>query len=137
MQYFSKNDILDLLMFIEQQLSFTMETTATVMCYDDFMMSMQGKILFNSTCMCLQSIGEAIKQIDDRTEKQLFSRYPDIQWRQIIGMRNILSHEYLSIDPELIFDIVKTELPPLSDEIKRIINDIESGRMQSPSLPPR
>ena len=127
MQYFSKHDILDLLMF--------METTASVMCYDDFMMTMQGKVLFNSTCMCLQSIGEAIKQIDDRTEKQLFAMYPDIQWRQIIGMRNILSHEYLSIDPELIFDIVKTELPPLSDEIKRIITDIESGRMQWMPLP--
>lgn len=122
----SKQDILDLLLFIEQQIDFTIESTVAVVHYDDFMKSMQGKILFNSTCMCLQSIGEAIRQVDDRTERQLFAKYPGVEWRQIIGMRNILSHEYLSVDPELVLDVVKTELPLLKNVIGQVIEDFKA-----------
>lgn len=91
------------------------------------MTSMDATILFNSTCMCLQSIGETIKQVDDRTKNKLFSLYPTTPWRQIIGMRNILSHEYLSIDPELILSIVRDELPPLLEDMRRILADIDAG----------
>ncbi|WP_366143097.1 HepT-like ribonuclease domain-containing protein [uncultured Bacteroides sp.] len=77
--------------------------------------------------MCLQSIGEVIRQVDDRTEGRLFSLYPTTPWKQIIGMRNIISHEYLSIDPELVLDITRSELHPLLTDIRRILADIDAG----------
>ncbi len=42
-------------------------------------------------------------------------------------MRNIISHEYLAVDPELVFDIVKTELHPLLTDIRQVLADIEAG----------
>lgn len=123
MQSISKLEIKDLLRFVEQQIVFTIQTTERVKSVDDFLLSQNGMVLFNSTCMCLQSIGEVIRQLDDKTKGQLFCHYPQTPWKQIIGMRNIISHEYLSIDPELILDIVKVELHPLLDSIQLMLKD--------------
>ena len=60
-------------------------------------------------------------------EGRLFSLYPTTPWKQIIGMRNIISHEYLSIDPELVLDITRSELHPLLTDIRRILADIDAG----------
>ena len=116
-----------MLRFVERQTVFVLETTADVKTYHDFLTNMSGMVLFNSTCMCLQTIGETIRQVDDRTHGCLFSHYPEIPWRQIIGMRNIISHEYLSIDPELIYDITSKELPPLLASLHQILIDIDAG----------
>lgn len=123
MQFISKPEIKDLLRFIEQQIVFTIQTTEKVKSIDDFLLSQNGMILFNSTCMCLQSIGEVIRQLDDKTKGELFCHYPQTPWKQIIGMRNIISHEYLSVDPNLILDIVKEELQPLLGSIRLILKE--------------
>lgn len=57
--------------------------------------------------MRLQTIGETVKNIDNLTNHELLINYAGTPWRSIIGLRNIISHEYLSIDPEEIFKIVK------------------------------
>ena len=127
MQYTSKYELTDMIRFVERQIVFTIETTAKVSTYHEFLASQDSMVLFNSTCMCLQSIGEVIRQVDDRTEGRLFSLYPTTPWKQIIGMRNIISHEYLSIDPELVLDITRSELHPLLTDIRRILADIDAG----------
>ena len=124
MQSISEEEIKDLLHFAQQQADFILKSTADVRSKQDFLLSMSGMVLFNSTCMCLQSIGEAIRQVDNKTEGKLFSKYPEIPWKQIIGMRNILSHEYLSIDPDLIFDIISQEIEPLRETLGRVLAEI-------------
>lgn len=124
MRSISKEEIKDLLHFAQQQADFILKSTADVRSKQDFLLSMSGMVLFNSTCMCLQSIGEAIRQVDNKTEGKLFSKYPEIPWKQIIGMRNILSHEYLSIDPDLIFDIISQEIEPLKETLGRVLAEI-------------
>lgn len=95
--------------------------------YHYFLTTQEGMILFNSTCMCLQTIGETIRQVDDRTHGQLFILYSDTPWKKVIGMRNIISHEYLAIDPQVIFATVKTRLQPLLISIRRVLADIDAG----------
>ena len=124
MRSISEEEIKDLLHFAQQQADFILKSTADVRSKQDFLLSMSGMVLFNSTCMCLQSIGEAIRQVDNKTEGNLFSKYPEIPWKQIIGMRNILSHEYLSIDPDLIFDIISQEIEPLRETLGRVLAEI-------------
>lgn len=124
MQSISEEEIKDLLHFAQQQADFILKSTADVRSKQDFLLSMSGMVLFNSTCMCLQSIGEAIRQVDNKTEGKLFSKYPEIPWKQIIGIRNILSHEYLSIDPDLIFDIISQEIEPLRETLGRVLAEI-------------
>lgn len=127
MQSTSKKELTDMLRFVERQIVFTIETTAKVQTYHDFLTSQDGMVLFNSTCMCLQTIGETIKQVDDRTQGRLFLLYPTTPWKQIIGMRNIISHEYLSVDPELVLDITRSELHPLLSDLRRVLADIDAG----------
>ena len=124
MRSISEEEIKDLLHFAQQQADFILKSTADVRSKQDFLLSMSGMVLFNSTCMCLQSIGEAIRQVDNKTEGKLFSKYAEIPWKQIIGMRNILSHEYLSIDPDLIFDIISQEIEPLRETLGRVLAEI-------------
>ena len=127
MQSTSKQALIDMLRFVESQTSFVIKTTARISNYQDFLNSDDGMVLFNSTCMCLQTIGETIRQVDELTAGNLFARYPSTPWKQIIGMRNIISHEYLSIDPELIFDITSEEFPPLLASLHQILTDIDAG----------
>ena len=127
MQSTSKEELTDLLRFVERQTAFVIRTTAHVKTYHEFLTSDSTMVLFNSTCMCLQSIGETIKQVDDRTKGKLFILYPETPWKKVIGMRNIISHEYLSIDPQVIFATVKTRLHPLLETMQRILADIDAG----------
>ena len=64
-----------MLRFVERQTVFVLETTADVKTYHDFLTNMSGMVLFNSTCMCLQTIGETIRQVDELTAGNLFARY--------------------------------------------------------------
>ena len=127
MQSTSKEELTDLLRFVERQTAFAIRTTAHVKTYHEFLTSDSAMVLFNSTCMCLQSIGGTIKQVDDRTKGKLFILYPETPWKKVIGMRNIISHEYLSIDPQVIFATVKTRLHPLLETMQRILADIDAG----------
>ena len=127
MRYLSKYEMLDRLRFVESQTVFVLETTDKIKTANDFLMSQSGMVLFNSTYMCLQSIGETIRQIDDHTDGKLFALYPTTPWKKIIGMRNLLSHEYFSIDPSVIYATVKTRLYPLLDDVRRVLADVEAG----------
>ena len=127
MRYLSKKEVADRLRFVESQTVFVLETTAKVNTANDFLMSQVGMVLFNSTCMCLQSTGETIRQIDDRTDGKLFALYPSTPWKKIIGMRNFLSHEYFSIDSQVIFSTVKTRLYPIVEDVRKVLADVDSG----------
>ena len=128
MRSISKEELTDMLRFVERQTSFVLRTTETVQTYRDFLTSDSAMVLFNSTCMCVQTLGETIKKIDDYTGRSFLVLYPEIPWKQVIGMRNVISHEYLSVDPELVFSIVKDELQPLLEEVRRMLADVEAGR---------
>lgn len=62
----------------------------------------------------LEVIGEASKKIPT----EIRTRYPSIEWKKISGLRDILIHEYFGIDIDIIWDIVKTEIPRLKASLK-------------------
>ena len=80
-----------------------------------------------STCMLLSAIGESIKNIDKRTDKKLLSNYQSIEWKKIMGMRDIIVHHYFDIDIEMVFDVVKNKLPNLKNVISQIIIDLQNN----------
>lgn len=128
MRSISKERIADMLRFVERQITFTIETTQKVESSDDFLMSQDAMVLYNSTCMCLQTNGETLKQIDDLTDKLLLrEHYPEIPWRAVFGIRNIISHEYAATDPDIVLQTVKRDLMPLLSVVSKVITDIEKG----------
>jgi uncharacterized protein with HEPN domain len=65
----------------------------------------------------IEIIGEAANYITEETK--LAST--NIEWRQIIGLRHILVHEYFGIDDNLIWQIITHDLPALKERIQAII----------------
>lgn len=129
MRYISKQDLLDRFLFLTEKAERTVSRTEKLENYHDFISSPEQMDLFDATCMRLQVVGEMLKQIDDITKGELLkTHYPEIPWRKVIGMRNMISHEYASIDPEIVFDIVKHNLIPLIEILKRVIDDIQTDR---------
>jgi uncharacterized protein with HEPN domain len=65
----------------------------------------------------MEIIGEASNHISEETK----SKFSDIEWRQIIGMRNIFVHEYFGIDSKLVWEIIRQDLPDLKSKVFAII----------------
>ncbi|MES2649234.1 MAG: DUF86 domain-containing protein [Bacteroidota bacterium] len=66
----------------------------------------------------IEIIGEAANYISEETK----NKFTDIQWRQIIGMRHILVHEYFGIDSQLIWQIIIDDLPKLKNAVQTVIS---------------
>ena len=90
----------------------------------DFEKNDDGKDRLDSICMILIAVGEALKQIDKKTNGQFLLLYPEIEWNGVIGVRNVIAHGYFDIDAEQIFDICKNDIPVLIKTLKKMILDI-------------
>jgi len=84
---------------------------------DDFMVSPFGITQFDSIVMRLQSIGELIKTID-KHKPDLLIKYQNIDWNKIIRMRDLISHHYITLDPGVIFNVCKNDIPKLKTTIE-------------------
>lgn len=91
---------------------------------EDFINSSVGKEKIDSICMQLIAIGESLKNIDKITNKTLLSKYSEIDWKGAKGLRDIITHHYFNIDAEEIFLVCSKYIPPLSETLKKIIDDI-------------
>lgn len=66
----------------------------------------------------LEVIGEAVKNLPDDFRKS----YPDIPWRQIAGMRDVLTHEYFNVKVRRIWKTAKEDLPKLKTAVISILD---------------
>lgn len=71
---------------------------------------------YDATVWNVSLFGEAAKNIPEDIRNQL----PEIPWRELIGIRNKLSHGYFGIDNNILWDVIKHEVPKLYRELQRI-----------------
>jgi len=90
---------------------------------DDFLENEQFMILLDSICMQLIAIGQGIKDIDKLTNKTLFINYPQIPWKSITGIRDILSHNYFDLNAQTVFGICQENIKELKETLLLIIDD--------------
>lgn len=84
----------------------------------------ENRILRYCVQKSLEIIGEAANRISDETK----NTYPDVAWRDIIGMRNKLTHGYFGIDWNIVCSVLTNDIPVLKTQIefiKREREDIE------------
>lgn len=67
----------------------------------------------------IEILGEAANQLPGSFRE----RYPNVEWRRITAMRNRLIHGYFSVDYEIVWDVVRTKVPPLRDALRRVLNE--------------
>lgn len=116
------------LLFLTEKAERIIVSTAKINKGDDFLLRPWGYDVFDATVMRFQIVGEMMKQIDMATKGEMLIHYPEIPWRNIFGLRNLISHEYSIVDPVEIFNTVKEDIPLLVDVLHRIADDINAGK---------
>ena len=124
MEYTLKEEIIDKFIQVEESIDIIQQRRKGFQTLNDCMQSMLGMTILDACIMRIQVIGETIKSIDEKTKGTLFSLYPDIPWKKIIGLRNIISHEYANIDYDIIWIVITKHLSELSETIHRIKSDL-------------
>jgi len=69
----------------------------------------------------LEIIGEAAKRLPDDLRQQ----YPDIPWKGMAGMRDRIIYGYDNVDLEIVWDVVKRDIPQIKPKIQKIFIDFE------------
>jgi uncharacterized protein with HEPN domain len=69
----------------------------------------------------LEIIGEAVKHIP----ASIRTSYPEIDWKKIAGMRDVLIHDYMGVDAEKVWGVVENRLKLLKKHITKVVRDIE------------
>ena len=93
------------------------ERTVQIHSADDFVLSPFGMEKLDAACMVIIALGEAVKTLDKLTNKELLPTYPSIDWKKVMGARDIMAHHYFVIDAEEVFSIIKNDLEPLKKAI--------------------
>ena len=68
---------------------------------------LKDEMAFSAVLMQIVIIGEASGKFPEEIKTQ----YPDVPWRDIVGMRNMLAHEYFEADPKIIWETAKVHIP--------------------------
>ncbi|MCG6136465.1 MAG: DUF86 domain-containing protein [Nostoc sp. LLA-1] len=72
---------------------------------------------FDAVIRNLLIIGEAVKNVP----VDVRDRNPEIEWRKIAGLRDILAHTYFQIENEIIWDVVQNKIHPLLIKVSQLL----------------
>ncbi len=101
--------IQDMIAFSERALSYT-----SGMDQDTFIAEV---LVYDGTLRNLELIGEAATHIPGEVREA----HPEVQWRRIIATRNRLAHSYLGMDDDVIWDIIRTDVPRLLTALRELL----------------
>lgn len=68
----------------------------------------------------IEIIGEAANHLTEETRES----FNEIEWRQIIGLRHVLVHEYFGVDGKLIWQMIREDIPQLKIKIEKILSSM-------------
>ncbi len=101
--------IQDMIKFAEKVLSYTEGLNQDAFIADG--------LIYDATLRNIQLIGEAATHVPDHVREAT----PEIEWRRIVGTRNRVTHAYLSMDEDVIWDIIQTDIPSLLPELRKLL----------------
>ena len=65
----------------------------------------------------LEIIGEAASKLDTAFKQE----HPEIPWREVSDLRNVIIHDYMNVDTSIIWKIISVDVPTLKEQIKKIL----------------
>lgn len=89
--------------------------------YSNFL---ENKMALRAIERNLEIIGEAVKNIPENIR----NCSPEIEWKKIAGLRDIIIHSYFNINYRILWDIIKNYLPKLGKEIRTLKIDLKEGK---------
>lgn len=85
--------------------------------YEEFI---QKEMVVDAVIRNLEVIGEASKNVLENVRKQ----YPDVPWRRMTGLQNIVIHDYFGVDLSIVWRIITKNIPEAKPLIEGILNDL-------------
>ena len=103
------------------------EWFADIAIAQDFLNTSIGRSHYAATVLKLQTICESLKKIDAANPKVLLS-HPEVEWNEIMRLRELISHHYEKLSNEVVYDSCKYDLPILKKAVEEIIEELKQGK---------
>ena len=114
----------ELILFILESISHIQRRFKDISSSDDFLNSNEGLDKLDAIAMRIQALGEALKNIYKKDKNILLTVNDDSYWREIIRARDFISHHYVDLDSEVIYDICLNSIDELKSNILKIKDNI-------------
>ena len=129
MSDFDAELVIEILHQIKSSCDMIISRIEKIITYSDFIKNDAGLEKLDAVSMKLIAIGESLKNLDKITNYKILIKHPEFEWKKAMAMRDIISHHYFDLNPEIVFDVCKNEIPRLSTLLDKIIADIENFKM--------
>lgn len=80
----------------------------------------ENELIIDAVLRNIEIIGEAANKISDEAHE----KYDDVPWRRMVGLRNIVIHEYFGVDLNIVWQVVTINLPETKPKVKKILRNI-------------
>ena len=85
---------------------------------------LKDEIRYEATLWNIRLIGEAATRVPAETQHAT----PSIEWAEIIGMRNQLTHGYFRTRHQIVWDTIKTDIPKLLSDLRKLLKQFDKGK---------
>lgn len=105
--------LIDFLRHIQKELIFLMEGSSDL----TFEQFADDDFVSRAFIRSLEIIGEACKKVPD----EIKYKYPEVDWRRLAGLRDVLIHQYFQVDYSIVWDVIQNNVPSAKDWIDYVI----------------
>ena len=125
---FDRELVLNILERVQNSIEQILERSSNYHCGDDFLLTPTVMTILNSICIQFIAIGKSLKGLNKITSGTLLVSHPEIDWKHVKGLRDIIAHHYFDIDAEQIWWIIEKEIPSLKEAIISMKKEIASQK---------
>ena len=121
---YDKELVRETIQLLEKTLEILLKRVSGITSVHDFLDTENGVILLDSVCMKLIAVGESVKNLDKITDIELLVNYPAVNRKDVMGMRDIIVHHYFDVDPDVVLQTLREDIPLLLGVLKDIESDL-------------